>query len=196
MRIEELDDGKFIKIPDKVEEKVIKTINRYVESDPDLIKGSREDIIMEVQKRIRPMIANMVKAVAWLEGETIFNQQLRTVLDEEMARLSAEMIQTLEDMNRNILSEKHVSYEINNDFTIRLSVPSNMNIKKDVDIFKVFVNGQLQERGVNYYISVDSNDLLTFIDFDPGDLIRGDLVVLNALVYTSQGPSTNIGPGR
>jgi CRISPR/Cas system CSM-associated protein Csm2 small subunit len=190
MRIEEVASGQFIKVPNNLEQKMIKTMNRFFETGEDAVKGSREDIILEVEKRIRPLIANMVKRVAWLEGKEIFEEQLKAVLDEQLASIIDEVMKTVKDMRAEIIKFVPMKFVITHttDFVL---FPPDILLDTTKDVIQVFVNGLKQELDDNYTYMLTSAGKINGISFDTNALDIDDIVKLDCFVYSELSSSSS-----
>jgi len=186
MRIEEVSPGEFIKVPNILEQKMIKTMNRFFETGNDAVKGSREDIILEVEKRIRPLISNMVKRIAWLEGKEIFEQQLKVVLDEQVEIIADKITEIVKDMRIEVMKFIPMKIKINH---VGNDIPFSTNIifDKDKDIIQVFLNGMKQEIDDSFIYILDSTGNVTGISFNTTVALKiGDVVKLDCFVYSEQ----------
>lgn len=185
MRIEEVASGQYIKIPNTLEQKMIKTMNRFFETGESAVEGSREDIILEVEKRLRPLISNMVKRIAWLEGKEIFEQQLEAVLEEQLASIIDEVMKTVREMRAEIIKFIPLEYKINatTDFVL---FPAGTLIDSAQDVVQVFVNGMKQELNHNFTYMLNTAGKVKGISFDTDALDIGDIVKLDCFVYSEQ----------
>ena len=185
MRIEEVASGQYTKIPDSLEQKMIKTMNRFFETDKESVSGSREDIILEVEKRIRPTISNMVKRIAWLEGKEIFEQQLESVLKEQLDAIIDEVMDIVKDIRTEIIKFIPMSFEISTT-TDSVLFPTGTLLDSTQDVVQVFINGMKQELNNNFTYLLTSEGKVNGISFDVDALDVGDIVKLDCFVYSEQ----------
>lgn len=96
MRIEELSPGVFVKTPDQVEEILIKIMNRFFDTQEEAVKGSREDIVVEIQKRVTPIISNTLYELFHKERDSLisdivnspkFENKVREIAVEEINKV-------------------------------------------------------------------------------------------------------------
>lgn len=185
MRIEELSKGSYVKVPAKLETELVNVMNRFFENDPAEIENSREGIILEIQKRIRPMITNMVKRIAWVEGEAIFKVQLEAVVENEIRKIIEDIMATVAGIRSQLL--KHTPVRIHVDSTRHsVDIPLVINAIIGIDIVQVFVNGMLQKEGPSYEVTSDgiTNTVARTITFSDS-LTSGDEVDLECWVYSA-----------
>lgn len=182
MRIEEVSQGNHVKIPSKLESELIKVMNRFFISNAKELENSREGIILEVQKRIRPMVANMVKRIAWLEGQKIFEEQLRTVLEEEIADIVAELTEKVLSLRTELIVHENLEFPITTPTAV-IVLPSRKVMNIDYDILKVYVNGMKQTLGEGYELVINTNNTIKEVRFS--EVIEiGDNVTLECWTYS------------
>lgn len=189
MRIEEVTPGQYMKVPDSLEQKMIKTMNRFFETGKGPIAGSREDIILEVEKRIRPTIANMVKRIAWLEGKEIFEQQMEVVLKEQLDEVIHEVMDIIKNMRTEIIKFVPMNFEIKT-VTDSVLFPKDTLLDSTQDVVQVFVNGMKQELNNNFTYLLTKEGKVNGISFNADALDVGDIVKLDCFVYSEQPNST------
>lgn len=183
MRVEDRGNGNFIKVPDSIEQQLIKVINRYFITDPDALKNSREGIITELQNRVQPMVANMVKRIAWLEGKQIFEDELKSVLEEETAGIIQEVMDYVHTLKLNMVTPIDYDWDITAT-TKAVTIPGTPVLDPSKDIINVYVNGMLQKKNTNYVFTtnaVGKVDTVVFVD-DLGNL---DSVALRCLSFAT-----------
>ena len=183
MRLEERSNGNYIKVPDPIEQQLIKIVNRFFINDPEALKNSREGIIIELQNRVTPMVRNMVKRIAWLEGKAIFEEELKSVIEEEMAGVLQEVMDYVENLKLNVVKEVNYDWDITTNSTGVL-IPGTAVLDPTKDIIQVYVNGMLQKKGKHYNLTTNAVGKVDGVSF-LGTLENQDTVALRCLSFTT-----------
>lgn len=184
MIIEQTNDYNYVKVPDKTEQELTKVINRFFETNDEVVKGSREEIILETQKRLRPLIGNMVKKIAWIQGQEIFEQQLKSVMEEQVKIITDKVFDKIKDIKTDILEHKSVEYEIPKDNMYKLDIPGDIAANEKLgDVIYVFRNGSLQRSGVDYLFEQEGSGLIKTIDFGKKALMEKEIIVIKFWMY-------------
>lgn len=180
MRLEDIGNGQFVKVPDKAELDVIKTVNRFFNSDiTEDFERSKEAIILESQKRLKPLVVNLVKRIAWEQGESIYEPIIENLVSVAIKDQIDSIIAALQ----NQLIENYTFEEnITNDTTVKVEFPAAKPVSMVTDVIKVRVNGMQQSEGINYDI-VGTADTAQFILFKEA-LENGDCVEVECWLYS------------
>lgn len=181
MRLEDRGDGNVIKVPDAIEQQLVKIINRYFITDPIALQNSREAIITELQKRVQPMVANMVKRIAWLEGKQIFEDELKAVIDEETAGILKEVMDYVHNLSLDAVTPVDYDFDIVSPTSV-LPLNGTRKLDSTKDIINVYVNGMLQKVNKNYNLVINAVGNVDSITFGTS-LENGDTVAVRGLSF-------------
>lgn len=181
MRIEEIGNGHYVKAPDKTEHELINVVNRFFNSDMDDFDKSKEAIILEVQKRIKPLIVNLVKKIAWEEGRDIFEPMVNELIEKAIATEIGNIKDLITQIKNNLIKNKRYTYKITNGTTHTLTLPKDSKVVYGLDVLSVRVNGIEQNETDNYTIVIDNKHVKDVVFGDMLD--NGDTVVVDCWVY-------------
>ena len=189
MRIEELQNGNYIRTPDKSEHEVINVVNRFFNSDMEDFDKSKESIILEVQRRLKPLIINMVKRIAWEQGKDIFEPMINEIVDKVMSEEVVSLKELINSIKTNMIKNRTFSFTATNSTTFEVEIPQMYEVTYGMDVIKVKVNGMEQVEAEHYNVFVDGKRAKKIIFMDT--LEKDDVVSVEFWVYTD----TNTTPG-
>lgn len=190
MRIEELKQGNYVKTPDTTEHQLLNVVNRFFNSDMHDFEKSKESIILEVQKRIKPLIINLVKRVAWEEGREIFepmiDELVGKVIEEEMSNIK----DLINSIKNNLVKYKQINYTIDIPTTV-IQLPEHTKIVINQDTIILSVNGVQQNATMHYEYILNDRNIVSIVLSE--ELEIGDIVTLDCWIYseTEAGEATN-----
>lgn len=182
MRIEELKQGNFIKSPDSTEYQLLNVVNRFFNSDMDGFENSKEAIILEVQKRLKPLIINLVKKIAWEEGREIFEPMIVELVDKIVAEEMGSIKDLIDSMKNGLIKYRQLIYTINSPLTM-ITLPDDVKVVSGSDVLNVFVNGMQQTVDINYEAIITDKNITSVAFFDTVEI--GDTVTIDCWIYNS-----------
>ena len=181
MRLEELGNGQYVKVPDKTESDLIKVVNRFFNSDMEEFDDSKEAIILESQRRLKPLIVNLTKRIAWEQGQEIYGPIIEKLVEETIAgQLGA--IKDLVDKLKQQITEHYIfRVDVTNDTTTQIDFPTGKKVSIVIDVVMVTVNGLRQYKDIHYSV-MGTIDHVTHIVFN-NPLGNGDTVEVECWLY-------------
>lgn len=190
MRLEELANGNFIKVPDKTESDMLNVINRFFTTDMEGIENSREAIIQEVQRRMKPLVINLIKRFAWEEGRDIFEPMIEGLVDQIMSSEIDKIMAAVEELKKTTV--KNLTSHITATLGESIFLLPQDTVKYNRDAIRIDVNGMRQIEDVNYTVTYDdATKYCTSIVFvDP--LENNDELLIDCMIYSTS-TGTNIG---
>jgi len=142
MRVEQTGRNVYRKKPDKVESHVLRIAERFMETDPEAILGTREEIIQEAIKRIRQDQVSSLRQVIITEMRKAVASEFGTLVDQRINDVVLAIYQGLYTVP--VLKKHEFRIKIEAD-TFELVIPSETVPKmKPDDACDVFINGILQ----------------------------------------------------
>lgn len=183
MRIEELKSGNYIKTPDKAEKEILNVVNRFFNSDMEDFDKSKEAIIVEVQRRLKPLIINLVKRIAWEQGKDIFEPMIEELVDKVIKEEIGSIKDLIDEIKNNVIRYKEYSYVIDNTTTSVIVLPPDSEIVAGSGALKVNVNGIKQLETSNYTITLRDRFIESIVFFEA--LEENDVVDIEVWTYSN-----------
>ena len=185
MRIEELKNGNYVKTPDKAEKELLNVVNRFFNSDMEDFDKSKESIILEVQRRLKPLIINLVKRIAWEEGREIFEPMIDELVDKIISEEVGNLQELINSIKTSLLNHKEYIVNINNATTKEVVLPVDYVVVYGSDVMKVKVNGVEQIDTINYDVVLSDKFVrkIAFKDY----LEDTDVVGIECWIYNDIG---------
>jgi len=147
MRIEQTSKGRFIKRPDRLTQYMMRVIQRFFETDKEMINTneSREAIVNEATRRAGAEIVRSVQKIVIEET----NEYAATELNQAIDMKLGEIVNNLNDKVDEIIS-RQISYD---KYQFVIDEPTSVvtvtgvidNVKVSNDIILMFINGVLHE---------------------------------------------------
>ena len=182
MRVEQLSANIYTKKPDKVEAHVLKIIERFFETNPEAIQGTREEIINETIKRLRQDTINSLKSIIVSEIRKSVEDEFGVLVDKRINDIIVSIYQG--NYTVPVIKRHEYKFEISQNCTELVMPQLIVKFNEETDVADVFLNG-IQHLD----FAIEKNDqgfvakvLLT----DPNDtFMSGDSVVVRFLVLYS-----------
>lgn len=178
MRIEERDNNHYVKKPDVVDSYVLKIIQRYFETNEDAILNSREDIINEATRRIRPEIVFSIQKTVIEETKKYAQEELNNALDNKLIDIMSELREQVTKMLETRIGKAEFKLEVDT-LTYDVSLPVGSNIHSTIDLVSVYVNGSLAD---NHRFVSNANGMIDKITFEPDLLLEGDVISVKCII--------------
>lgn len=178
MRIEERKNRTYHKKPDQIDSYVLNIINRFFETDPESIEGTREAIIEEAVKRIKVEFMSVIKKIIVDETRKFTEEELDKALDLKLADIIKKLESQLDEIKKEIIRKDSVTIKITEQMAYMIDIPKEKKFHSTKDRIDIFVNGILCD---SYVSEVDSNGFLTKVGFNPDVLLYNDVVVIKAI---------------
>lgn len=182
MRLEELGNGNYVKVPDKLESELVKTVNRFFNSDMEDFDKSKEAIILETQRRLKPLIVNLVKRIAWEQGKDIYEPMIREIINSVLVKEIEDLKTLLQEMKDEFFKHRTFLAQIDDSITSIINLPSDLVVNVSHDVIMVSVNGARQIEDVNYKV-IHKDDTAKSIEFFE-TLENGDHVYIECWIYS------------
>lgn len=170
MRIEEISTGNYVKSPDKAEKELINVVNRFFNSDMEGFEKSKESIILETQRRLKPLIINLVKKIAWEEGYQIFEPLIQDLIKEVIESEIGNIKDLIAEIKGNSIKYTEFSFKITDNTTSSVELPADSKIAPSYGALKVNVNGMKQLEDINYTISLKDKFIASIVFDDTLDI--------------------------
>lgn len=147
MRIEQISKGKFVKRPDRMTQYMMRVIQRFFETDEEMINTneSRESIINEATRRAGAEIVRSVQNIVVDETNKYAATELNGAIDTKLA----DIVNKLNDRVDAIVGREiqYAKYEfIAEETTTRVELEGLLTgVKVNQDVIMVFLNGVIHE---------------------------------------------------
>lgn len=174
MRIEQIQQKVYAKIPDKVESEILKAINQYMTNV--ITTGNaldREALIREVILRIYPVVNKLATDISKLEVQKAIENLLDTL--NSSGSITG-------DFNKKIISFYKVIQENDSKSSVLLNSETLIDLRYIQ--MNVKVNGQIQNLNRNYIYIFDNNipTKILGINFEEEVFSDGDDIVIEVLI--------------
>lgn len=168
MRVEKIRNNIYAKTLDQTEAEIASVMNRYFKSTifQENTKDSRQALIDEVLKRIRPFISSIVEGMIAAE----IKAQVSGYVDSELPLVvEGKIVDIIANIDWTKLQVNKIAVMLEEgDNLLRIPLPNGFEVNLSGDVLSVYVNGMQQVMDFNYRLITkpDNSNIVSAVDFD------------------------------
>lgn len=168
MRVEKIRNNIYAKTLDQTEAEIASVMNRYFKSIifQENAKDSRQALIDEVLKRIRPFISSIVEGIIAAE----IKAQVSGYVDSELPSVvEGKIVDIIANIDWTKLQVNKIAVMLEEgDNLLRIPLPNGFEVNLSGDVLSVYVNGMQQVMDFNYRLITkpDNSNIVSAVDFD------------------------------
>ena len=180
MKVEQRSSNRFIKTPDKVDQYLLRTVQRFLESEDGLNPNSREAIIEEASRRARNDNIVAMKNIVIEESRKFAQEEMRAIIEAHLGDIVQELTAKLEEMKSKEIQQRRYKVVITEP-TQELFIPETIKIHSTKDIITINYNG-VEHDSVEFEVTVQGYiRKLKFAE----TLLPDDVITLKALILNA-----------
>lgn len=181
MKVEQRADGRYIKTPDKVDQYLLRVVQRFMEEEKEDNPATREAIIEEAARRARNDNIVAMKNIVVEESRRFAQEEMKGIIELHLADIVEELKAKLEEMKAQQIQQRRFKIVIDEP-TVEIFIPETIKIHSTKDIITINYNG-IEHDDVDFVVTAQG--FISSINFKEMVLMPEDVVTIKALVVNA-----------
>jgi len=181
MQVQQKDNKRYIKTPDKVDQYLLRVVQRFMEEEKGNNPNTREAIIEEAARRARNDNIVAMKNIVVEESRRFAQEEMKDIIEMHLADIVEELKAKLEEMKAQQIQQRRYKVVIDEP-TVEIFIPETIKIHSTKDIITINYNG-IEHDDVEFVVTTQG--FINSIGFKDMVLMPEDVITIKALVVNA-----------